>query len=812
MNWSKKLKSLCGENGETVGKVFEIFDGIEGKDDKPRRGNSYYFEYKFELDSDGDGQVDTMYPYEYDNIRLLSTVQTPLKQQPKILIYPSTSSESTATFKYTCSDIDSALVEKNINASNGEVNKVKPIEVGNYSDFKEVTFDGLSQGNLILNVYQKLKNNGDFEKRTLISQYFEGVRNIDDLTYNVTVDGNKVKVTLSDSANIDRVAAFYIEYQSVNNPSKKYTTRLLTHKNGILTTNLNEISDFLDEPVSVNVYAYFDDGRNGFDINADYYTLQKAYLSDEYIYYYYLNENGDLTYYPSATGNIYSINKLDNNINVTNAMYNKLTNDFALDLTDKGYIYNNDPIIQKPLSLATLKNTNDNTIKFDVIIPGIRMQNEAGDLNIERQLDLVRISPKLTVNPNISLQDDKIYIELYKTDSNWKNPQYIKTIEKTVDEFEDPITIDGLEAKSYYYIRFKTNIIKSDGSIVEKYLYDIDQEIEGRIYYFNTLADVKVSNVQVKYNPLSYSKKTVDVIYTLDIILGYQKIRYTLYEYNKETKQYDEIYVTEDSEPFTTDMVKQIEADPGSMFKFGEKYKIKIDTIAVYDNNRELEISSYEHEFNLASLSEPIVAMKAVRRGNNIIDFKTTIYDQANRVVKDDKYTLAILNDKREDITPENAKVEFSTDLINNTITVNEIDPTKKYILQVFLNLDLSNNGQNFVQVIKEFELAPINEYGITLGNVSAVANNDKVDIIFNESYNLTSIEQLRYTVYNINGYAKSGVVEFKPKRVQTGEDFYYTFTIEEYLEDAGVYYIELQFLKEGKIVESSSLEYIYTK
>ena len=753
-----------------------------------------------------------MYPYEYDNIRLLSTVQTPLKQQPKILIYPSTSSESTATFKYTCSDIDSALVEKNINASNGEVNKVKPIEVGNYSDFKEVTFDGLSQGNLILNVYQKLKNNGDFEKRTLISQYFEGVRNIDDLTYNVTVDGNKVKVTLSDSANIDRVAAFYIEYQSVNNPSKKYTTRLLTHKNGILTTNLNEISDFLDEPVSVNVYAYFDDGRNGFDINADYYTLQKAYLSDEYIYYYYLNENGDLTYYPSATGNIYSINKLDNNINVTNAMYNKLTNDFALDLTDKGYIYNNDPIIQKPLSLATLKNTNDNTIKFDVIIPGIRMQNEAGDLNIERQLDLVRISPKLTVNPNISLQDDKIYIELYKTDSNWKNPQYIKTIEKTVDEFEDPITIDGLEAKSYYYIRFKTNIIKSDGSIVEKYLYDIDQEIEGRIYYFNTLADVKVSNVQVKYNPLSYSKKTVDVIYTLDIILGYQKIRYTLYEYNKETKQYDEIYVTEDSEPFTTDMVKQIEANPGSMFKFGEKYKIKIDTIAVYDNNRELEISSYEHEFNLASLSEPIVAMKAVRRGNNIIDFKTTIYDQANRVVKDDKYTLAILNDKREDITPENAKVEFSTDLINNTITVNEIDPTKKYILQVFLNLDLSNNGQNFVQVIKEFELAPINEYGITLGNVSAVANNDKVDIIFNESYNLTSIEQVRYTVYNINGYAKSGVVEFKPKRVQTGEDFYYTFTIEEYLEDAGVYYIELQFLKEGKIVESSSLEYIYTK
>lgn len=753
-----------------------------------------------------------MYPYEYDNIRLLSTVQTPLKQQPKILIYPSTSSESTATFKYTCSDIDSALVEKNINASNGEVNKVKPIEVGNYSDFKEVTFDGLSQGNLILNVYQKLKNNGDFEKRTLISQYFEGVRNIDDLTYNVTVDGNKVKVTLSDSANIDRVAAFYIEYQSVNNPSKKYTTRLLTHKNGILTTNLNEISDFLDEPVSVNVYAYFDDGRNGFDINADYYTLQKAYLSDEYIYYYYLNENGDLTYYPSATGNIYSINKLDNNINVTNAMYNKLTNDFALDLTDKGYIYNNDPIIQKPLSLATLKNTNDNTIKFDVIIPGIRMQNEAGDLNIERQLDLVRISPKLTVNPNISLQDDKIYIELYKTDSNWKNPQYIKTIEKTVDEFEDPITIDGLEAKSYYYIRFKTNIIKSDGSIVEKYLYDIDQEIEGRIYYFNTLADVKVSNVQVKYNPLSYSKKTVDVIYTLDIILGYQKIRYTLYEYNKETKQYDEIYVTEDSEPFTTDMVKQIEANPGSMFKFGEKYKIKIDTIAVYDNNRELEISSYEHEFNLASLSEPIVAMKAVRRGNNIIDFKTTIYDQANRVVKDDKYTLAILNDKREDITPENAKVEFSTDLINNTITVNEIDPTKKYILQVFLNLDLSNNGQNFVQVIKEFELAPINEYGITLGNVSAVANNDKVDIIFNESYNLTSIEQVRYTVYNINGYGKSGVVEFKPKRVQTGEDFYYTFTIEEYLEDAGVYYIELQFLKEGKIVESSSLEYIYTK
>ncbi len=805
----KEIRVPVGEDGETKGAVFEIFDGIKGKDGTPRRGNSYYFEYKLELDTNGDGEVDTTYPYVYDDIHLRSKTIKAYKQEPKIEIYQSSSGEAYATFKYRCSDIDQALEENKLNISNEGATNSEDIEVDFYEEYKSITFDDLLQGNLILYVDQRLMNNEAVERKNLIANYFEGTKTIDDLTYNVSVEGNNVKISLSDSPALDRIAAYYIEFES---DGETQTTDLMVPKNRVLITDLNEISDFINKNVDVNLYAYYDNGSNGFDMRAEYYTLQKNYLKNESIYYYYYNEEGNLTYYPEANGNIYKITKGENEegeiLSIDSAL-NDNKGDVPIEISDKGYLYNNDAISLKPLKSGSLRCTGSKTIKFEFILPGISMEKPNGDLKVDRQLDLVRINPDLTINDKIKIKENKIYIEVYKTDSAWKNESYVKTVEATVDEFEDKILIDELEAKCYYFIRFKAKLLTESGE-VERYLYDVDQAVVGRKYYFNTLADIKITDVSVKYNPVLYGEKTVDISFNLDIVLGYQKIKYTLFK--DEGGTFKQIYETEDEEPFTARMVKQIDARPGGMFEFGKKYKVRITTIAIYDGDREVPITSVEHTFNLTKLSEPIVAMKGVRRDNDIVDFKISVYDQNERVVKDDKYTIAILDENGEDITPDDLKQEYITNLINNTVTINGIDQMRKLTLKVFLELDLNNDGQNITRVTKEYVLDPINQYGISLGKVSTSPNQDKIDIIFSDSYNLIKIDTIRYTIYNTSGFAKNAEVPFNPKRTQTGEDSYYVFTLNDYLEAEGIYMVQIQYLTEGTIVAESTLEYIYNK
>ena len=59
-------------------------------------------------------------------------------------------------------------------------------------------------------------------------------------------------------------------------------------------------------------------------------------------------------------------------------------------------------------------------------------------------------------------------------------------------------------------------------------------------------------------------------------------------------------------------------------------------------------------------------------------------------------------------------------------------------------------------------------------------------------------------------GYAKSGLVEFIPVEINSQGETYYKFTLEEQLEEVGRYYIELQFLKDGKIIDTATTEHIY--
>ena len=84
------------------------------------------------------------------------------------------------------------------------------------------------------------------------------------------------------------------------------------------------------------------------------------------------------------------------------------------------------------------------------------------------------------------------------------------------------------------------------------------------------------------------------------------------------------------------------------------------------------------------------------------------------------------------------------------------------------------------------------------------------MDLLFNNSYKLEEIDSITYSIYNTNGYAINGSTPFVPKQITTGQDTYYTFTINERLTDYGKYYIELQFIKDNQVIERTNLEYVY--
>ena len=69
------------------------------------------------------------------------------------------------------------------------------------------------------------------------------------------------------------------------------------------------------------------------------------------------------------------------------------------------------------------------------------------------------------------------------------------------------------------------------------------------------------------------------------------------------------------------------------------------------------------------------------------------------------------------------------------------------------MNLDYENDGEDLLlDENKPYTIDPINESGISVGNISSSNNaeiHNKIDLIFHNSYKLTEIEEVRYSIYN---------------------------------------------------------------
>lgn len=835
-----------GEDGVIPAATFDVGDGTKyGTQDidTARRGNSYYFTYKVYLDLNHDGTGETEWPLPADNITLRSQTVTPQKQEPRIIMYPSISTENTITYKYKCSDIDNALEKDEfyayINTSNKKDTKAINANTGNI--FEEVTFENLIAGNLEIKTTERVIKTNEAIDMTLGYQYFEGIIDISNLRYRVELEENSVSITVSgDEDKLDRITALKVNFEDTASRTVRVVRDLQVVNNNMLTVSFNDISDLLDLETEVTVEAYYDTGVTGYDVQSDYVAYQKTYKSGEEVYYYSINKEGNLVPTTSINANMFEATNT-NTDSETSEIYNLINPidssiaSLELNYSENGFKYQNDVVLQKEIGLQKLTTDGSNIIKFNLIIPGISMLKDGStsELDINEELDRVKINATLINKDTIEIKDNKIIAELWKTDENLSNSEKVREIEIPVSDFAGTIEINNLEPKTYYYVRFKTNIRNKNEesqSYTEKYLYDVDADTVGRYYYFSTLANVNVSNISVVYEPITYNEKNIKVTYTLDKVLGYQKLRHVIYRWSDETQDYtEEVANFEDDLP-KAQMEERVSANPGSIFTFGTNYKIVITPIAVItdeDGEREIDLGTKEQEFYLEPLSSPLVAIQGYRqdtvKGDGTIEtgtkvkFTVTMYDD-DRIAVNDKYTVKIYNQNHEDITPEQYQEEYSTDDVNNEFILENVAKDQRYTLEVNFELDYTNDGQEpYTHDNRNTRtVEPINESGISAGNITSVNNStetNKIDLLFYNSYKITEIKQIKYSIYNTSGYNQSDTEEFTPRQTTsiTDNETYYSFTLNKNLPTEGRYYIEIQFLDiNGDIVDTASIEHIY--
>jgi hypothetical protein len=167
------------------------------------------------------------------------------------------------------------------------------------------------------------------------------------------------------------------------------------------------------------------------------------------------------------------------------------------------------------------------------------------------------------------------------------------------------------------------------------------------------------------------------------------------------------------------------------------------------------------------------------------------------------------------DVTPEAYKyVEYPITTLNNTITLNTLNKGAQYTLVITTYDDLANNITDVKEITTTYSKSTLDDSGIDIGSIYSTmntANRSQIDLSFYNSYKLTDITNIRYSIYNLNGYAQDNLISFIPTQVNTGSGVYYYITLPERLPLKDVYYIEVQFIVGGKIIKQTSVEHHYT-
>ena len=311
--------------------------------------------------------------------------------------------------------------------------------------------------------------------------------------------------------------------------------------------------------------------------------------------------------------------------------------------------------------------------------------------------------------------------------------------------------------------------------------------------------------------------------------MGYDKIKYKLFKEVKNPNtgqvEYEQVNIEiPDDIGFKSSMTKIIPCPPGSPLEFGSTYYITITPYVDINvggevNEIALDATIGSLRFNLRSLHTPYVGVSSTissseQAEGHALDFRVNLYD-TDKVVVDGIYTIYVEDQYGNDVTPvEYASEQYHISTYNRVFTVDNLQEGVTYYFHVVFQTNMSNKSDGIELKNYVHRSNSLNTEGISVGAISATPNvraSNQVDLNFTNSYRITSIDSLRYSIYNsLDGSSYDNDINFQLTSKTIGDTVIYSITLPDILETEGIYYIQLQFISEDSVIEESTIEYNY--
>ena len=806
------------------------------------RGHVYYVTFEAFLDRNGDGVVDTQVPsdgkvYRSKNIAVA-------KQQPVVTMYPSSSDNDSLTVKYTFSDIDKAVIDGKFHAitdlENPFFNSVSSFTATNTNGVEKVAkFTNLTPGMFEIASYSCTYKGSGVSLNTYIKQKFQTGYTLPRLTYHLELDTNRLVVTFDDYQNkiadYNRIAALNFTFTGSNGSgsTSTITKKFVKIVDGSAIVDLFDLSEFIGQNIQLKIDALYDSNYMGYDVVSDYYAVQNIENELGGGEYYTVSSQGSLFYDTTvATESVFQMTK-STSFYTFKSMISGKSFKVNYEPDEGGMVYNYSHLVPKKLVSVSLQpaSVEYNTFRFTKIVPGISVINTTGDSRIIPLMTTASIGASIygIESGIIDIRDSKIFIHIYKTDG--ESLEEIGVKETTVEELRNSVTIDNLYPDTGYALRMFAFIKGEDGNYTEQQLYDIDENNPARTYYFNTLSGVRFSDFRYQYSATKYNKKSLTFFYSMNRTMGFDKVRYVFTErkLNELTGQYYYVPVENltipDDNGLENNMKLQFSVAPGETgLIFGNSYRLEVIPIASITIDgvvQEIELSNVGgiYDFNLSSLKNPYIGVRGTytpdyTNDRNVIEFTTTVYDR-DRVIVGDKYTIQLLNDQGQDITPAAyVGYEASTTSYRIIYRAPDLEVGHIYKFLVKYTADMKNDIESAEDRVYSYEINLLSSDEINVGNITAVANliyTNRVDLQFSYSYRLTSIATLNYSIYNSNsGSVIDGSIPFSPEQKTVGGQNLYIQPLPDTLPSPGMYYIQTQFIAGGRVVYDGGVDYTY--
>ena len=843
---------LYNSNGTLPATLFEVDYGTEGTaldndstETKLRRGNKYYLTFEVKVSKDNNSSETIIYPNEVDpDLTLRSIEITPRKQSSTFMMYPSSSTQNSATWKYYVKDVDYSLSRMTLNSyigakitqPNATPSSTVPIIYTENQEFSTVTFEGLVEEEIYgIKKFERLVKSNP-ETQTVLNRiwHYKNYNNLP-LTFSVEEEENRFAININDYYSnkeiADRIsyADLYIIPQDGVHDTIEFKN--IVFDDGTYYVNYLSLQELKGVMLKFRLNVYYDNGSYGYDVETDFKALQQASIEGPGEYYYDNNKRY-LELHSSVVDSKFVTELKPFEDKMTLLTNKNHTRDYDIVVDSGGVYYEENYVIAKALVPENLSATDDEG-SFNKITPGISIRT-GSKLNISALLNTAEIRATITVPESSTVYNDDVYIELYNTDENGGNAEHIfrddgdyntGNLVFKVNDFSRAVEIDNLSPQQNYYIKFYVyETVQDKANDNRTYLYDTDEHASGLIYRFYTMTDVGVNNIKLSFVPYTYDNKTLILTYNLKVIHGFDRIEYVIQKWNGNSYVDSGIAIS-DSRTFQPMMTINIPAPPSMHpnIAWGQRYRVIIKPYGTYEIDgvaSEFAFIQGKSDITLPMANTPFMGISTIK-SLDALKFRVTIND-SDHIFVNDQYTVRLVDSDYNVIASiTDNSTNIASKLFSFPADEYGLENGKAYTFNIIADGDRQNSGNP--EMYTRLSKSITTTFGdvVYLGTVTASKNQSNpkdIDVIFANSYRLSDVTSVEYFITNLSTgeFITSGTdMSFNSGHLNynsTNNVYYYTISlneIENFIEDE-TYIITMNFYTNDDLVDQTEISYYY--